>query len=171
MSDGREEKKYKGSIESSFQKFILLSSGSPQSSSAYRQPLPRKLSQISPKPIIVFYRTSITMRSVTSIIIALGLAAGPVLAFSGKMTHYSPSVGTGSCGWRNGDGDLVVALSPTRQAGACGKMINIHANGKTVGAKVVDTCPGCGTDDIDVSPGVFDQFGGNGVISVTWEFA
>ncbi|KAI1739495.1 riboflavine-aldehyde-forming enzyme [Xylaria scruposa] len=109
------------------------------------------------------------MVSVSKSLIAIVMAVGPALAYSGDMTWYNP--GLGSCGWTNGDGDAVVALSPSK-TGDCGKTINIHYQGKSTTAKVVDKCPGCAADGIDVSPTVFDKLANRdqGRVSVTWEF-
>ncbi|KAI0427198.1 riboflavine-aldehyde-forming enzyme [Xylaria sp. FL1042] len=111
------------------------------------------------------------MISLTKLVIALSVAIGPALANSGDMTYYNP--GLGFCGWTNGDNDAVVALSPGEVNGKCGKMINIHYNGKTASAKVVDKCPGCGAGSIDVSPTVFRALANLdlGRVHVTWEYA
>ncbi|KAI1382648.1 RlpA-like double-psi beta-barrel-protein domain-containing protein-containing protein [Hypoxylon trugodes] len=110
------------------------------------------------------------MYSITKVVIALGALIAPSIAFSGDMTYYTP--GLGSCGETNSEGDAVVALSSS-QTGHCNKNINIHYNGQTASAKVVDTCPGCGGDGIDVSPTVFKELANldQGRVSVTWEFA
>ncbi|KAI1126205.1 RlpA-like double-psi beta-barrel-protein domain-containing protein-containing protein [Nemania abortiva] len=109
------------------------------------------------------------MRYLTKLIIALGLAVGPTLAFSGDMTYFDP--GLGSCGWTNTNNDAIVALSES-QPGNCGKNIRIHYNGKTTTAKVVDACPGCGSGSIDVSRSVFGKLADldKGRVKVTWEF-
>ncbi|TRX88224.1 hypothetical protein FHL15_010913 [Xylaria flabelliformis] len=109
------------------------------------------------------------MVSVSKSLIAIIMAVGPALAFSGDMTWYNP--GLGACGWTNGDGDAVVALSPSK-SGNCGKTINIHYQGKSTTAKVVDKCPGCAAEAIDVSPTVFDKLANRdqGRVPVTWEF-
>ncbi|KAI1426407.1 riboflavine-aldehyde-forming enzyme [Xylaria sp. FL1777] len=111
------------------------------------------------------------MISLTKLVIALSLAIGPAMANSGDMTYYYP--GLGYCGETNGNNDAVVALSPSELVGKCGKIINIHRNGKTASAKVVDKCPGCAVGSIDVSPVVFDQLANEseGRVKVTWEFA
>ncbi|RWA11833.1 hypothetical protein EKO27_g3264 [Xylaria grammica] len=110
------------------------------------------------------------MISLTKLIIAIGLAVGPALAFSGDMTFYTP--GLGSCGQTNTEHDEVVALSPGDLDGKCGKMIRIHRDDKSATAKVVDKCPGCGGGSIDVSPVVFDKLAkrDEGRVKVTWEF-
>ncbi|KAI1395820.1 RlpA-like double-psi beta-barrel-protein domain-containing protein-containing protein [Hypoxylon fuscum] len=110
------------------------------------------------------------MYSVTKIIVALGILVAPSLAFSGDMTYYTP--GLGACGETNSENDAVVALS-TSHNGNCGKAIKISYKGKSATAKVVDKCPGCGGDGIDVSPKVFKEFTDLSVgrVSVTWDFA
>ncbi|KAJ8110714.1 hypothetical protein ONZ43_g5804 [Nemania bipapillata] len=110
------------------------------------------------------------MFSITKIIIALNLAVGPAIAFSGDMTYYNP--GLGACGETNGNNDAVVALSAAR-SGDCGKQIKIQHDGKTATATVVDKCAGCAEDSIDVSPAVFQQLAelSEGRVQVTWEFA
>ncbi|KAK8035234.1 RlpA-like double-psi beta-barrel-protein domain-containing protein-containing protein [Apiospora rasikravindrae] len=92
---------------------------------------------------------------------------------SGDMTYYNP--GLGSCGLTNADGDTVVALSPSQYAehpDACGKKIVINYGGKTATATVVDKCPGCNTDSIDVSPSVFQSLESldAGRVQVSWSF-
>ncbi|KAF2973096.1 hypothetical protein GQX73_g678 [Xylaria multiplex] len=110
------------------------------------------------------------MVALTKLIIALGVVAGRVIAYSGDMTYYNP--GLGFCGQTNGDNDEVVALSPGDVSGKCGKTIRIHKDGKTATAKVVDKCPGCAGGSIDVSPVVFDKLANRdqGRVKVTWEF-
>ncbi|KAI8869722.1 hypothetical protein GQ42DRAFT_111914, partial [Ramicandelaber brevisporus] len=75
----------------------------------------------------------------------------------GKATWYNPALG--SCGWTNGDNDVVVAVSHQiygQGINACKKCVNIvGSNGKTVKATVVDKCMGCTPDHLDVSPATF----------------
>ncbi|KAG9091312.1 hypothetical protein FRC06_000611 [Ceratobasidium sp. 370] len=56
----------------------------------------------------------------------------------------------------------------------CGKTITVKntKNGKTTTAKVVDTCPSCGSGDLDLSPAAFKKLGSlsTGVLSVSWDF-
>ncbi|KAG8720824.1 hypothetical protein FRC08_018027 [Ceratobasidium sp. 394] len=93
---------------------------------------------------------------------------------NGKATFFN--TGLGSCGKRSKDSDLIVALSSkinTRNK-FCGKTIRIKntKNGKTTTAKVLDTCPGCGSNDLDLSPAAFKKLGSlsTGVLSVSWDF-
>ncbi|KAI8629347.1 riboflavine-aldehyde-forming enzyme [Xylariaceae sp. FL1651] len=109
------------------------------------------------------------MSPLTKIIVALSLIAGPAAAFSGDMIWFNP--GLGSCGQTNSDNDPIVALSPSQQSGNCGKSIKIQYQDKTATAQVVDTCAGCGSGSIDVSPSVFKQLANldQGRVGVTWE--
>ncbi|KAF9873760.1 riboflavin aldehyde-forming enzyme [Colletotrichum karsti] len=102
------------------------------------------------------------------------MSPGP---FTGEMTYYNP--GLGSCGQNHGDGDMVVALSAAKLGGAsndnplCSKSVQISYGGKTVDATVVDKCPGCASNNIDVSPAVFTALMGTldrgRVLGVTWK--
>ncbi|CAE6481047.1 unnamed protein product [Rhizoctonia solani] len=105
-------------------------------------------------------------------------------ANSGRGTWYNPSVGTGACGWRNKDSELVVALGPSKynKVKKCGqsitvksggksvKSITVKSGGKSVKVKVVDLCPSCGGGSLDLSPAAFKKLAplSKGVIQVTW---
>ncbi|CAE7109535.1 unnamed protein product [Rhizoctonia solani] len=93
-------------------------------------------------------------------------------ANSGKGTWYNPSVGTGACGWRNKDSELVVALGPSKynKVKKCGQSITVKSGGKSVKVKVVDLCPSCGGGSLDLSPAAFKKLAplSKGVIQVTW---
>jgi len=95
------------------------------------------------------------------------------LAGSGRGTWYEP--GLGSCGQTNNRNQLVVALSESimNKAADCGKSVQITSNGKTANALVVDSCPGCGSGDLDMSPALFQHFAslGQGVIHINWHQA
>ncbi|GAP91792.1 putative riboflavin-aldehyde forming enzyme protein [Rosellinia necatrix] len=108
------------------------------------------------------------MVSLSKLLITIGLAISPAMAYAGDMTWYKP--GLGSCGWTNSNNDNVVALSPS-QSGNCGKSVRINYQGKSVTAKVVDKCPGCASGSIDVSPAVFDKLASRdlGRVKVTWD--
>jgi len=103
------------------------------------------------------------------------------VAASGTATYYA--VGMGSCGIESSDSQDVVALSHvimTEQGASnpnanplCGRKITIkHVDsGKTVQATVVDTCPGCKRDDIDLSPSCFTKIAAlaDGRVRVSWD--
>ncbi|KAL9541780.1 hypothetical protein MBANPS3_008935 [Mucor bainieri] len=91
-------------------------------------------------------------------------------SMSGDATYYS--VGMGSCGDTNSDSEMVAALSEklmgTGADGSyCGKSITLKSKG---GKSVVDSCPGCGEGDVDLSPSAFKKLGSldEGVIPITW---
>ncbi|KAJ1927650.1 hypothetical protein IWQ60_002753 [Tieghemiomyces parasiticus] len=100
--------------------------------------------------------------------------------FTGDGTYYSPSVGTGACGWDNSDSEKVVALNAPQfgegnpnSNSNCGKMVNIKGPKGEVQAKIVDKCPVCKSGDLDMSPGAFDEIAdeADGRVSITWSFA
>ncbi|KAF9560367.1 hypothetical protein CPC08DRAFT_690172 [Agrocybe pediades] len=81
----------------------------------------------------------------------------------------------GACGHNNKETDLVVALSSIKYANGshCGKNVKVHYKGKSVTVKIVDKCPGCSMNSIDLSPAAFKHLADEslGRIQVTWEFA
>lgn len=99
---------------------------------------------------------------------------------SGEATFYSP--GMGSCGIESNDSQDVVALSHLIMSAQgvanpnanplCGKKIRVKhtESGKTVLATVVDTCPGCAHDDIDLSSSCFGKIAAlaDGRVAVSW---
>jgi len=94
----------------------------------------------------------------------------------GRATWYEP--GLGNCGWRNNRKQKVLAISKKlydRNHGSnCGQWIEIvnNKNGKKSWGQTVDSCPGCGIDDLDLSPALFQDLGDlkAGVLSITWHF-
>ncbi|KAF9377010.1 hypothetical protein CPC16_012033 [Podila verticillata] len=110
------------------------------------------------------------------------LVADPVIAaassgtFSGRGTWFTDSVG--SCGTSFTTDDLIVAMNAPQQGddgngnAQCGKHVRIQYNGKSVTAKVVDTCPECAEGSLDLSQAAFKTLAplGQGVIDITWSF-
>ncbi|CAE6466830.1 unnamed protein product [Rhizoctonia solani] len=93
----------------------------------------------------------------------------------GRATWYKP--GRGNCGGYNKGSDMILALPMSVYSGGkfCGKMVRITntSNGQTCTAKVVDSCPGCGSGDLDVSPSVFQKISkslDDGVAPISWDF-
>ncbi|KAI0848469.1 RlpA-like double-psi beta-barrel-protein domain-containing protein-containing protein [Daldinia vernicosa] len=119
------------------------------------------------------------MSPFTNALLLLAAAASQALAYSGDMTYYTP--GLGACGKYNSEADHIVALAPAQyghdanpnNAKVCGRKINIHYNGKTASATVVDKCPSCASGSIDVSPSVFQQLAplAKGRVKVTWGYS
>lgn len=102
-------------------------------------------------------------------------------AAAGRFTWYN--TGLGACGWANTDGELVVALShltfdphtpggnPNHNA-LCGRRLRASYAGRSVDVTVVDRCPSCAADDLDLSPAAFQRLAGLdvGVVYGTWEW-
>ncbi|KAN0109226.1 RlpA-like double-psi beta-barrel-containing domain containing protein [Russula decolorans] len=97
-------------------------------------------------------------------------------SYSGRGTYYT--TGLGACGNQNSDDQLVIAIPPGMYGAAvgpgphCGQKVNIRYGRKSAKAMVVDKCPSCPGDSIDMSPALFKKFAklAVGVIDVTWNF-
>jgi hypothetical protein len=92
--------------------------------------------------------------------------------YSGDVTIYDNTGGFGACGKALYDTDMVVALSKDAWGAStydvmtgeatnpwCGQKIKIQANGKEVVATIMDMCPGCKGDDIDLSVAAWSAIG------------
>lgn len=107
----------------------------------------------------------------------------------GHATFYEQQGAYGSCGQKHADSDKIIALSPSWQGSGyppayCGRKIQItndgggqnnNGKGKVIEATVADTCPGCASDDLDLSHGAFQALtGGNldppGQFNIEWHF-
>ena len=104
------------------------------------------------------------------------VAAAPIAkrAGTGQATYYD-TTGTGACGWSNDNSEMVVAVNTAQYSGQhCGKQVEIKntKNGKSIKAKVVDECPGCASESLDLSPGAFSNLGNkeDGVLPITWSY-
>ncbi|PIL31320.1 hypothetical protein GSI_06018 [Ganoderma sinense ZZ0214-1] len=94
---------------------------------------------------------------------------------TGRGTFFE--VGLGACGKVNKDSDHIVAIPSSLFDGGkhCKQTVLIKnkKNGKTAVADVRDSCPGCGPNDLDMSPSLFKSLSASlndGVIPVTWHF-
>ncbi|KAL0945409.1 hypothetical protein HGRIS_000901 [Hohenbuehelia grisea] len=94
-------------------------------------------------------------------------------AFGGDATYYY--TGLGACGAYSQNSDFIVALPPSQynNGANCWRHIKVQYQGRTIDATVVDLCPGCGGDSIDLSPGAFQALSSldAGRIRVTWNWA
>ncbi|KAF9282903.1 hypothetical protein BGZ68_005686 [Mortierella alpina] len=94
--------------------------------------------------------------------------------FTGRGTWFTDSVG--SCGTPFDTNDMIVAMNAAQMGGTsqCGKSVKITSGGKTVQARVTDTCPAqfCSAGSLDLSQAVFQQLAplSQGVIDIKWEF-
>lgn len=104
--------------------------------------------------------------------------------FHSDGTYYD--TGMGSCGWVNHDTDKIVAISaelfkeflananelnPNNNP-ICGKKIEASFGGKSTVVTVVDSCPGCARDDLDLSPAAFEDISSKepGRIKISWKW-
>ncbi|KAF9931379.1 hypothetical protein FBU30_010307 [Linnemannia zychae] len=95
--------------------------------------------------------------------------------FSGRGTWFTGTLG--SCGVNFQSSDMIVAMNAAQMGGTamCGKMVRVNYGGKSVVARVTDTCPAesCPSGSLDLSPAVFEQLAplDVGNIPITWQFA
>jgi len=94
---------------------------------------------------------------------------------TGRATWYE--TGLGACGYYDTDDELIVALNAASWAGGshCNERIQITnpANGRSCTATIRDMCPGCGPNDLDLSPTTFktlDDDLGYGVFTIDWYY-
>ncbi|KAG0051761.1 hypothetical protein BGZ83_003325 [Gryganskiella cystojenkinii] len=101
-------------------------------------------------------------------------AASTASPFSGRGTWFTDSVG--SCGQPFDTNQMIVAMNAAQMGGTsqCGRQVRIQSGGKTVTARVTDTCPAqfCQPGSLDLSQAVFKQLAAleTGVIDIQWEF-
>ncbi|KAG5636578.1 hypothetical protein H0H81_007586 [Sphagnurus paluster] len=94
--------------------------------------------------------------------------------FTGRATYFE--VGLGSCGQSSANAEYIVALNPSTYASGshCGQQIQITdpKSGVSATATVRDTCPGCGPNDLDMSPALFRAFAPleRGTFQMEWSF-
>ncbi|KKK26507.1 hypothetical protein ARAM_001003 [Aspergillus rambellii] len=101
--------------------------------------------------------------------------------YQGDLTYYDP--GLGSCGITSTDSDMICAVSHVLFDAAstssnpnnnplCGLKLRIKRGDKSVDVKIVDRCPGCKVDDLDVSPAVFQELAelAEGRVVVDWSW-
>jgi len=74
-------------------------------------------------------------------------------------TYYYQNGNAGSCGDYNSDDAIIVAVkSGIMGSQLCGKSVTLRntATGKSITAKIADTCPTCENQGIDLSKGAFE---------------
>ncbi|KAL4940041.1 RlpA-like double-psi beta-barrel-protein domain-containing protein-containing protein [Aspergillus oleicola] len=99
--------------------------------------------------------------------------------YTGDLTYYDP--GLGSCGISSSSSEKICAVSHTLFDAAltsgnpnenplCGLKLRIRRGESSVDVTVVDRCPGCEVDDLDVSSSVFEELGdlAEGRVTVQW---
>ncbi|KAG0267356.1 hypothetical protein BG011_006773 [Mortierella polycephala] len=102
----------------------------------------------------------------------ISIAAATSGTFSGRGTWYTGSLG--SCGKPFGPNDMIVAMNAPQMGdkALCDKSVKITYGGKTVEARVTDTCPSCSSGALDLNQPVFEKLAplDKGVIDISWEF-
>ncbi|KAJ3554780.1 hypothetical protein NM688_g2926 [Phlebia brevispora] len=83
--------------------------------------------------------------------------------------------GYGACGYMNSNSDFVVAINEDQwdNGAHCGEFITISYDGRSTTAEIVDLCPGCPDDGLDLTEGLFTYLAGDlsiGVIYGTWSY-
>ncbi|BGP36343.1 hypothetical protein JCM10449v2_000243 [Rhodotorula kratochvilovae] len=97
--------------------------------------------------------------------------------FSGKGTWFTQNGVAGSCGKKNSDSTLLVAMNSPQVSGGkhCGRYVTLTntANGKSVRALVADECPGCAYGSLDLSTAAFKAISNldAGVIPIKWTWS
>ncbi|MEV0241587.1 RlpA-like double-psi beta-barrel domain-containing protein [Streptomyces sp. NPDC050674] len=91
--------------------------------------------------------------------------------YSGQATYYD--VGLGACGSIHKNTDFVAALNMAQYSGdLCGRTLRVTGPDGQVDVTVVDSCPGCGHGDLDLSPAAFQKIAplSAGRVAVRWTF-
>ncbi|GJN73424.1 rare lipoprotein A (RlpA)-like double-psi beta-barrel domain-containing protein [Purpureocillium lilacinum] len=93
---------------------------------------------------------------------------------SGSITWFNP--GLGACGRTNTDNDAIVAVSSAiyDKQSPCGRNIRVQYKDKSVTVRVVDRCPSCAENDLDLSASAFQSLTGDkglGRVQGTWDWA
>jgi expansin (peptidoglycan-binding protein) len=95
-------------------------------------------------------------------------ARGP---FSGKATYYAAD-GTGNCSFDADAGHMVAAMNAPDYAKAtwCGACVEVMGPQGSVVVRVVDSCPGCASGDLDLSREAFERISpaSAGRVAITW---
>ncbi|GAA5997152.1 RlpA-like double-psi beta-barrel domain-containing protein [Rhodotorula paludigena] len=96
-------------------------------------------------------------------------------SYSGSGTYFYQNGNAGNCGSVHSDSDYIIALESSMygSGGHCGQSVTISHGGKSIQAKVADSCPSCvSSTSIDLSEGAFQALAplSAGMIDVTWHF-
>ena len=130
-----------------------------------------------------FASTSSEMRFTGTIAASavLALAQGATVskrALSGEATFYGGNVAGGMCSFSTYTlpaGIYGTALSDSNwdNSANCGACVSVTGpNGNAVTAMIVDQCPGCGTNHLDLFPDAFAALAdpSKGIIPITWDY-
>ncbi|KAI7879917.1 hypothetical protein K492DRAFT_130797 [Lichtheimia hyalospora FSU 10163] len=103
----------------------------------------------------------------------------PGTQYDGIGTYYN--TGVGSCGKKDTNDELVVAINKAQMGNGpnpnanphCGKYVFIEGTDGETKAKIEDTCPTCDSGSLDLSPTVFRAVCGDeskGKCDIHWKF-
>ncbi|TVY82627.1 Expansin-YoaJ [Lachnellula suecica] len=112
---------------------------------------------------------------------SLALANAAVIgkrSLSGEATYYGGNVAGGMCSFSTytlPSDILGTALSDSNwdNSANCGRCVSVTGpDGNAVTAMIVDQCPGCGTNHLDLFPDAFSDLANPtlGIIPVTWDY-
>ncbi|KAF1353459.1 RlpA-like double-psi beta-barrel-protein domain-containing protein-containing protein [Delphinella strobiligena] len=104
--------------------------------------------------------------------------SGPALArrsLSGVATFYGGNTQGGHCSFSTytiPSGLYGVASANWENSADCGGCIDVTYGGKTITAMIVDECPNCGTNHLDLFEDAFAELADKslGEIDVTWDY-
>ncbi|KAL1306583.1 hypothetical protein AAFC00_005267 [Neodothiora populina] len=98
-------------------------------------------------------------------------------SLAGEATFYGGNTQGGACSFSTytiPSGLYGTALSSSNwdNSGNCGGCVAVTYGGKTITAMIVDECPGCGENHLDLFPDAFAEFAdkSKGVIDVNWDY-
>lgn len=98
-------------------------------------------------------------------------------SLSGQATYYGGNVHGGTCSFStynlpNGLYGTALSDSNWANSGNCGGCVKVSHGGKSITAMIVDQCPGCGPNHLDLFPDAFAALAppSQGVIGVTWDY-
>lgn len=117
-----------------------------------------------------------------------GCAAGPGLcvengactedkqSFSGNATYYDFADGSGNCSFDATPNDLMIgAMNQLDYANSavCGACAHVSGPNGEINIRIVDQCPGCPDNHIDLSPEAFSKIAdiSAGIVPITWNYA
>ncbi|KAG0326525.1 hypothetical protein BG004_002955 [Podila humilis] len=132
------------------------------------------LAMVSAAPVTVRHTTAPEISASEALTASESIITAAGGSYNGRGTWFTDTVG--SCGTPFDTNDLIVAMNAAVMGGTaqCGKQVRIEHGGKSVVARVTDTCPSqyCSSSSLDLSQAVFKQLAplDVGVIDIKWSF-
>ncbi|OCK95236.1 carbohydrate-binding module family 63 protein [Cenococcum geophilum 1.58] len=131
----------------------------------------------SPTTLSTTVLHSATSRSTAGTVVPTSSSTALSGSNSGQATYYGGNISGGTCSFSTyslPSGIFGTALSDSNwdNAGNCGACIQVTGpSGNSIKAMVVDECPGCGTNHLDLFPDAFSALANPtlGIINVSWD--